>query len=133
MSTTIYNSGEAHRINWDFVSRLFIGLLFIISGIMKVMHFEEIVLSLNDIQISPSLSPIILTFAILIEIVVATLYIKGGKWKDANGYTLIAFVAIVTVIMHNNFGDPAQATHALKNLAISGGILATLNGVHRRR
>ena len=39
---------------------------------------------------------------------------------------LFAFVALATVMFHNQITDPMQATQALKNLAIMGGLLMVI-------
>lgn len=129
------------RINWDFISRLFIGVLFILAGIQKALNFDLI----TENAIAPvfktgSLSPIVTAIAIFIEIVVAAVYIYGKKWKDCAAYTLIVFVAVATIFYHipEIRGDNLSAIigtsiNALKNLAIIGGLIATLEVVHRKR
>lgn len=129
------------KINWDFVSRLFIGLLFILAGIQKALNFNLV----TDNAIAPvlktgSLSPVITAVVIFIEIFVTLAYIFSKKYKDHAGYTLIFFTVIVTIFYHvpeirgaNISAVIGTSINALKNLAIVGGLLATLDVVHKKR
>jgi uncharacterized membrane protein YphA (DoxX/SURF4 family) len=130
---TIINMDNDYKVNWDFVSRFFIGFLFIISGLFKVANFEEVNQGLSNALGEVSLAPQLSLIAIIVEIVFATLYIFNYKYRDISGYVLIAFTAVVTVLMHSNLENVTDQTNTLKNLAIIGGILATLHGVQRRR
>jgi uncharacterized membrane protein YphA (DoxX/SURF4 family) len=129
------------RINWDFISRLFLGLLFVLAGIQKALNFSMV----SDNAIAPvlktgSLSPVVTAVVIFIEIVVASVYIFGKKYKDYAGYAIITFTVLATIFYHipEIRGDNISAIigtsiNTLKNLAIVGGLIATLDMVHKRR
>jgi uncharacterized membrane protein YphA (DoxX/SURF4 family) len=120
------------KINWDFVSRLFIGLLFVYAGYTKIMDFGAFAGHINNTLGTGSLSPVLAIVAIFIEIVVAILYIWGKYKKDLCAYVLITFTALTTVLFHS-FIDPVNTIASLKNIAIIGGLFATLDAVHKRR
>lgn len=127
MNTTTF------RINWDFVSRLFIGALFIFAGVDKLRTFEATSGYINSVLGTGAVTPVVTGLAIFIEIVIAATYI-WGKWRrDTCAYILIAFTAAATVLFHNNFQIPLNVIMSLKNLAIVGGLIATLGAVHAKR
>lgn len=127
MNTTTF------RINWDFVSRLFIGALFIFAGVDKLRTFEATSGYINDVLGTGAVTPIVTGLTIFIEVIVAAAYI-WGKWRrDTCAYILIAFTALATVLFHNNFQIPLNVIMSLKNLAIIGGLIATLGAVHAKR
>lgn len=127
MNTTTF------RINWDKLSRAFVGLLFVYSGWTKIQSFEATTAYINSVLKTGNITPIITAAAIFIEVVVALLYVWGGYKKDLMGYILIAFTAVATVFFHLDLTNPANVIQAFKNLAIIGGMFATLEAVHKRR
>lgn len=127
MNTTTF------KINWDFVSRLFIGALFIFAGIDKLRTFEATSGYIDSVLGTGSITPVVLGLTIFIEVVVAAVYVWGGYKRDLCAYTLVAFTALATILFHNNFENPLNVIMSLKNLAIIGGLVATLHAVHKRR
>lgn len=131
--------------DYQFFSRLLIGLLFIIAGLSKIGVFSPQVphvqvfknfynnLHLGITFLPITLEPFVGLAVILIEIPIAILYIFNIKKKWTGGL-LVIFTALVTVFFHNpivlkpTFGlDFVQFIQALKNIAIIGGIFATLD------
>jgi putative oxidoreductase len=127
MNTTTF------RINWDLVSRLFIGALFIFAGVDKLRTFESTGGYIDSVLGTGAMTPVVTGLTIFIEIVVAAVYIWGKYKRDTCAYILIAFTALATVLFHNNFQIPLNVIMSLKNLAIIGGIIATLGAVHSKR
>jgi putative oxidoreductase len=127
MNTTTF------RINWDTVSRLFIGALFIFAGVDKLRTFEATSGYIDSVLGTGSATPVVTGLVIFVEIVVAAVYIWGKYKRDTCAYILIAFTALATVIFHNNFQIPLNVIMSLKNLAIIGGLIATLGAVHAKR
>lgn len=121
------------KINWDHLSRFFIGLLFVYSGVVKIQTFQPTTDFIKSILNTGSITPIITSLVIFVELVVGLLYIWGKFKKDAMAYILITFVALATIFVHSDFSNAANVIQALKNLAIIGGLLATLESVHDRR
>lgn len=114
------------KINYAFISRSLIALLFVVAGVQKVMSFSGITGFVGSLPLFSGLSsPIIATIAtalvIIIEIPVALLFAWGYR-LCTTGMILIGFTIAATVLVHNNF--PADMVMVLKNIAIIGGILA---------
>jgi putative oxidoreductase len=57
---------------------------------------------------------------------VAGLLLAIGLMSRLVAALLFAFVALTTVMFHNQITDPMQATQALKNLAMMGGLLMVI-------
>lgn len=121
------------KINWDFVSRLFLGLLFIVAGLGKMMNFTGTGMFINSVMHTGSLTTVVTALTIVIEVAVAGLFIFGKYKKDCMAYILIGFTVLATIIFHNNISDQNTMIMALKNLAIIGGLISTLDCVHKKR
>ena len=122
-----------NRINWDTLSRIFIGVLFVYAGIGKLMNFGGTNTYINSVLNTGAITPIVTLIVIFIEIVVATVYILGKYKKDTSAYILICFTALATLLFHSDMSKDVNVLMSFKNLAIIGGIFATMDGVHRRR
>jgi putative oxidoreductase len=104
-----------------------IALLFIVAGFGKITGFEGTTGYVTSLlPMFSSLAMLITAAVIFIEIVVAAVWVWGGYKKDEMGWVLIAFTAIATLLVHNNISDQTNMIMALKNIAIIGGILATI-------
>lgn len=131
--------------NCQFFSRALIGLLFVIAGLSKIGTFSSDIKSAevfknfySQLHLGITFLPTSLEMAvgiavILIEIPIALLYVAGVK-KNITGGILLAFTALVTIFFHNPFVfkpafglDFVQLIQALKNIAIIGGIAASLD------
>lgn len=110
------------KINLACVSRSLIALLFVVAGVQKLMHFAETSTFIGTLGVpAPMLAAIIV---IIVEVPVALAFAWGYKTKEA-GYALIAFTVLATLIVHRNYFG-ADLVNVLKNLAIVGGILASI-------
>lgn len=112
------------KINLALVSRSLIALLFVVAGIQKAMHFSETVSSVAALHVPfATLATIIVIF---IEVPVALAFAWGYK-TCITGWTLIAFTALVTLLVHGNL-QGLNFIMALKNVAIIGGLLLAAYG-----
>ncbi|MBL7045892.1 MAG: DoxX family protein [Parcubacteria group bacterium] len=102
------------------LARIFIGGLFLISGIAKLTGFAGVVAFAESTGIPAASLAIIL--AILVEVLGGLSVLLGYKIKV--GATLLAIFAIATAILfHADFADQAQQALFMKNFAIAGGLL----------
>jgi putative oxidoreductase len=121
------------KINWDTFSRVLIALVFVYEGWGRLMTFSGTSGYIDSVMNTGSLTPAITAIIVFIEIVVAILY-AWGKWKrDLMAYILITFTALTTIFFQSDFSNPLNIVLTLKNLAIIGGIFATLEALHLRR
>lgn len=127
------NTTTTFKINWDTMSRVFIGTLFVFAGFSKIMSFEGTTGYIASVLNTGSITPAITAATIFLEIVIGAAYMWGGFKKDICGYILIGFTAVATIFFHSDFSNQINVIMALKNLAIIGGIFATLEAVHTRR
>lgn len=105
------------KINYALISRSLIALLFVVAGIQKIMNFSTTTQSIASLDIP--LATLVTLLVIIIEIPVALAFAWGYR-TCISGLILVAFTAIVTVVVH---GHISQVVMALKNIAIIGGIL----------
>ncbi len=123
------------------VTRALIGLLFVVAGLSKIGMFgsdkpvevfksfySQLPIVMDFIPVS--LAGLVGLAVVIIEIPIVLLYVAGYK-KNWTGGVIIAFTILVTIFFHNPFTksglDFTQMVQALKNIAIIGGILATLD------
>jgi putative oxidoreductase len=108
------------KMNIALVSRSLIALLFVVAGLQKLMHFSDTTKSVASLDIP--LAGLVTLIVIIIEIPVAVLF----AWEYRTcimGAILMAFVAIVTIMVHGHISVGMNLVMALKNVAIIGGIL----------
>ncbi len=134
---------EKVSFDYRFAIRALIGALFIVAGLSKIGVFggwtespldvfKAFYGSLSQVMtfLPSSILPLVGLAVVLIEIPIAILYIIGFK-KNWTGGALIAFTVLVTIFYHNPWYGPqfqfSQLVNALKNIAVIGGILATLD------
>lgn len=122
------------------IARGLIGLLFVVAGLSKIGGlgggtptevFKGFYSQLPMVMhfIPNSLAGLVGLLVVIIEIPVALLYVAGYK-KNWTGGAMIAFTVLTVIFFHNPFAggfDFMQAVQALKNIAIIGGIVATLD------
>ncbi len=108
------------------VGRIFIGLIFLVAGVRKLMGFAGTVAYLAKLGFpAPEVMAVI---AIIIEIGGSLLLIVGWRARWA-AWLLVLFVAIAAFAAHRfwELTDPGQfnnqMNHFLKNLSLIGGLL----------
>jgi putative oxidoreductase len=102
------------------LARIFISLIFLWSGLQKLLHFST---SQQDMAMRKMpVTALLLIGAIIVEIGGGLAIFFGFKTKWAA--LLIALYLIpTTLIFHGHISDLAQKIEFLKNLAIIGGLL----------
>lgn len=101
------------------IGRLCIAALFVLAGLGKIMDPAG---TAQYIASTTNLPGNLAMPAGVFELV-AGLLLGLGIMTRLTSVVLIGFTALVTVLFHGKVTDPTQATMALKNLAIIGGLL----------
>ena len=109
---------------FDLIGRIFISLIFLLSGFNKITNYEETIIWMESF----GLPGFLLIPAIILEITAPILIIVGYQVKVSA--TFLAIFCIGTAfIFHNDFSNQMQLTSFLKNIALSGGfLLLVING-----
>ena len=102
----------------DLVARVFISLIFLLSGINKIGNYEGTVGWMESIGM-PS---IFLIPAIILEIVAPMLIMIGYKVK-ISAALLSVFCIATAIIFHSDFSDQMQFISFMKNIGLAGGFL----------
>ena len=110
------------KLNYPLLSRSLIALLFVVAGIQKIMDFSGFVGYVGALGIPAP--QVVAVLVILVEILVALAYAWGYRVCTTGGI-IVAYVIIVTLVVHRDFSQAGNLIMALKNIAIIGGILAT--------
>ena len=106
------------------VARLFLGQIFLLSGIFKISGYEGTQGYMHAMGVPGMLLPLV----ILLEIGGGLAIIAGWQTKLVS-IALAAFTVVAAVIFHNNLSDQMQMIMFMKNVAIAGGfILLAING-----
>jgi len=102
----------------DFIGRIFISALFLISAYNKVLNLEGSMGWMEGFGI-----PGFLIFpAIAIEIILPVLVIVGYQARIAGGI-LAVFCLMTAFLFHFDFSDQSQFISFLKNIGLAGGFL----------
>ena len=108
----------------DLVGRVFISLVFLLSGVNKIGNYEG---SIGWME-SFGMPGIFLIPAIILEIVAPILIIIGYKVKIAAAL-LSVFCIVTALIFHTDFSNQMQFVSFMKNVALAGGFLfLVING-----
>jgi len=103
---------------FDLVGRIFISLVFLLSGFNKIGNYEGTIGWMESF----GMPGIFLIPAILLEVGAPILIIIGYKVKISA--TLLSLFCIATaVIFHNDFSNQMQFISFMKNIALAGGFL----------
>jgi putative oxidoreductase len=101
-----------------FVGRLMLALLFVLSGIPKIIDPSGTAAMMQAARLPGNLA-----MAVGIFEVVAGLLLALGVMTRLVSILLAGFTLLTVFFIHNQFGDPMQAAQALKNIAVAGGLL----------
>lgn len=119
-------------INWGFLSRLLIGILFVYSGIGKIVNFNGAAFWLSQsLDISSGIAQSLILIAVLIEILLGANLIVGKFKKDLTLQILISYVILITIVIDYRLSTSFGAV--LKNMAIVGGLIACMDSVHKNK
>ena len=116
------------------VGRALAGLLFLVSGINKILGFAYVAGWMNSAGIPAA--GLLLVLTILLEVGGGLALITGVGARYAAA-ALALFLVPVTLIFHGFWGAGAaefqnQLNHFLKNVAILGGMLVLFNAEQQR-
>ena len=102
----------------DLIGRVFISLVFLLSGFNKIGSYEGTVNWMESFDIPG----IFLIPAIILEVGAPILIIIGYKVK-ISAALLSLFCIATAVIFHNDFSNQMQFVSFMKNIALAGGFL----------
>lgn len=106
------------------LSRVLLSGIFLFSGSQKVLHFGATQGYMAAAGMK--MTGLFLVLAILFELG-GGLSLLLGCYPRLGALALLLFLAAVTLVFHRHVGDPGQAAHFAKNVAIAGGLLAILS------
>ncbi|HEV7340330.1 MAG TPA: DoxX family protein [Sphingopyxis sp.] len=110
-----------------FIGRLFISLIFIVSGINKLIHVNDTNAMITAAGLPAGLAIPTGLFELIAGVCIA-LGIAVRLWS----ILLAGFVLATILFFHREFTDPMQTMAAMKNLAIAGGLLSLFGYGHTR-
>lgn len=112
------------RQRWtSFLGRVLLSLIFIISGISKVMDPAGTIAYINSAHLP--LLQLAYGAALFVELGLATALLLGFQAQlAAAGIALFTFVT--ALMFHSNMADPVQVIMFLKNTTIIGGLLIVI-------
>lgn len=104
------------------VARIFLSVIFLRSGISKILDFSgtQQFMSANGIPLA--LTGLLLVGSIIFELAGGLSVLLGYKVRWG-AIALIIFLIPATLIFHTNFAEEMQVIQFLKNLALMGGLL----------
>jgi len=102
----------------DLIGRIFISLVFLLSGFNKIGNYEGTIGWMESF----SMPGIFLIPAIILEVGAPILIIIGYKVK-ISAALLSLFCIATAVIFHNDFSNQMQFISFMKNIALAGGFL----------
>ena len=102
----------------DLVARVFISLIFLLSGINKIGNYEGTVGWMESL----GMTGIFLIPAIILEIAAPILIMIGYKVK-ISAALLSVFCVATAIIFHSDFSDQMQFISFMKNIGLAGGFL----------
>ena len=102
----------------DLVGRIFISLVFLLSGINKIGNYEGTISWMESL----GMPGIFLIPAIILEIGAPILIMIGYKVK-ISAVLLSLFCLATAIIFHADFSNQMQFVSFMKNIALAGGFL----------
>lgn len=101
-----------------FIGRIFIAVIFVVSGINKLIHVND-----TNAMITAAGLPGGLAVPTGLFELIAGICIALGIFTRLFSLLLAGFTLLTILFFHREFGDPTQAAQAMKNLAMAGGLL----------
>jgi len=101
------------------IGRVLIAMIFILSGVQKLIDPGPAAQMLASTNLPANLALPTGAFELI-----AGLMLAVGLLTRLVSILLAGFCLLTIFFFHNQFADPMQATNALKNLAMAGGLLA---------
>ena len=103
---------------FDLIGRVFISLIFLLSGYNKIFNYNDTVTWMEGYGIPGFL----LCLAIFLEILLPVLIILGYR-TQISAIILAMFCLATALIFHNDFANQMQIIAFLKNFGLAGGFL----------
>ena len=103
---------------FDLIGRIFISLIFLLSGYNKIFNYGDTVTWMDGFGIPGFL----LWPAIILEIILPILIIIGYR-TQISAILLAIFCIATALIFHFDFANQMQIIAFLKNLGLAGGFL----------
>ena len=103
---------------FDLISRIFISLIFLLSGYNKIFDYGDTSIWMESFGIPGFL----LWPAIILEIILPILIIIGYR-TQISAVLLAIFCIATAMIFHFDFANQMQTIAFLKNLGLAGGFL----------
>ena len=104
----------------SFAGRVFLSLIFIISGVGKLADHTGTVGYISSVH--APMPELAYWIAVVVEVGFGTALLTGFKARFA-GTGLAMFTLAAAFLFHNNFADQIQMIMFLKNITIIGGLL----------
>lgn len=103
------------------VGRLFLGLLFLVSGLHKIADPQGTQQYMAAMGMTWA-TQWLYVGAIAVELL-GSLSLLLGYRARTGGWLLFLFMIPATLVFHTNFADPNQMIHFLKNVSVMGGLI----------
>jgi putative oxidoreductase len=100
------------------IGRILVALLFVASGIMKLLDPGPAADMIRSVGLSPALTIPVALFEIVLGLALAL-----GMATRLASLLLAAFTVLTILFFHNQFADPAQLPTILLHVALVGGLL----------
>ena len=104
------------------VARIFLSVIFLRSGIGKILDFGGTQQQIAGIGMQLALAGLLAVGSIIFELAGALSVLLGYKARWG-AIALIIFLVPTTLIFHTNFAQEMQVIQFLKNLGLVGGLL----------
>ena len=101
---------------FDLIGRIFISLIFLLSGYNKIFNYENTVAWMEGF----GMPGFLLWPAIVLEVILPILVIIGYR-TQISAIMLAIFCIATALIFHYDFADQTQTIAFLKNLGLAGG------------
>ena len=101
------------------VGRILLALIFVVSGYGKIVGYDGTVAFMAKFGVPGILLPLV----ILTELGGGLALIAGWQTRIA-AFLLVGFTLLAAMIFHTDFANHVQYLFFMKNLAITGGLLA---------
>ncbi|PTN11993.1 DoxX family protein [Nitrosomonas aestuarii] len=100
------------------IARVFIGQLFLLSGISKMQGYEGMQGYMNAMSVPGELLPLV----IILEVGGGLAVIAGWQVRRVS-IALGLFTLVAAAVFHNDFADQMQLIMFMKNIAVAGGLM----------
>ena len=105
------------------VGRLFISLVFILSGVTKAGSYSGTAAWMDSVGVPGTLLPLV----IILEILGGMAIVIGWKVRPVS-ILFAGFCVLSAVLFHADFSNQAEIIQFLKNVALAGGFLFLFAG-----